>query len=144
MQLRGAGRDVRVTIGELGAELVRLAAESAEQDRPCMQRADKPLVVMNACGTSVLNATSAVSFPALFLKDNENRGFVGTEIAVPDDVASTFSRFLYGELFLNSCSLGEAVRRARRQLLERYGNPLGLAYSVYADPDMRVEPAVVL
>jgi len=144
MQLRGAGRNVRITIGELGAELVRLAAEQNEHGQPSDHEADKPLVVMNACGTSRLNSISAVSFPALFLEDNNNRGFIGTEIDIPDDVASTFSRFLYTELFLRSCSLGEAVRRARRQLLERFGNPLGLAYSLYADPDTRVEPAPVV
>jgi len=138
IQLRGGGRDVRVTLGEIGIELIRLADDAAEEPELSHRCAELPLVVMNACGTSVLTATCSVSFPALFMKRG-NRGFIGTEVAIPDDVAAVFSRSLYEGLFLQAQPVGAAVHQARRHLLERYGNPLGIAYSVYGDSDLMVE-----
>lgn len=134
IELRGSGREVRITLNEIGSQVIRFIDNA--QSRP----AELPLVFMNACGSSVLRATNSVSFPKIFL-DNGNRGFVGSEISIPDDVAAMFSRFVYERLLLRSQPLGEAILGARIELLQRYGNPLGIAYTTYADPELQVEPS---
>jgi hypothetical protein len=131
IELSGAGTEIRLELGTLAEELVALAVG---RTRPPF---DLPLVMMNACGSARMHATSATSFPSLFLQHG-NRGFIGTEIEVPDDVAAVFSTSLYESLFLHRRSLGEAMLHARAHLLLDHGNPLGIVYAAYADPDLRI------
>jgi hypothetical protein len=131
IELSGGGHELRVTLGTLGEDLVTLAAGRSRQP------IELPLVVMNACGSARMHATSAPSFPYLFLQ-NGNRGFVGSEIEIPDDVAATFSRALYERFLLWRKPLGEAILSARNQLLHELRNPLGIIYSAYCDPELRV------
>ncbi len=91
-----------------------------------------PLIFMNACDSSRINPDTSASFAEYFL-DQGNLGFIGTESAVPDLVAAEFSRYFYTELLRGKC-LGVALWRARHMLLQRRGNPLGLLYTLYADP----------
>jgi hypothetical protein len=140
IELRGSGREVRVTLSELGTSKIGLVADAQDRVIPAPP-AELPLVFMNACGSSQLRATSSISFPHLFL-DNGNRGFIGSEISMPDDVATAFSRLVYQRLLIEAQPLGQALFGARTELLERYGNPLGLAYAAYAHPELQVEPVV--
>ncbi|WP_040796555.1 CHAT domain-containing protein [Nocardia higoensis] len=130
LELRGAGRDLNLTLGDLGEHLVRLSA-SRVRDVP-----DMPLIVLNACGSSRVDPLSSVSFPQMFMQ-NGNRGCIGTEIAIPDEEAAEFSRTFYREL-LDGATLGDAVHRARNYLLDAFGNPIGLAYTVYGNTDLTI------
>ena len=94
-----------------------------------------PLIFLNACGTSKMDPMTAASFPQFFLKDNGNRGFIGTETSIPDDVAAYFSRRFY-ESLLSGVRLGEAIYEAKWKMLYETNNPLGILYTLYADPDM--------
>lgn len=96
----------------------------------------RPLVFLNACGSSDVGPAGMISFPELFLLYH-HRGFVGTETKVSDLFAAEFSKSFYRR-FLSQVSLGQAIYRARWELLERYRNPMGILYSVYADPELRV------
>ncbi|MCE6996223.1 CHAT domain-containing protein [Saccharothrix sp. S26] len=131
LTLRGAGRALRLTLGGLGDHLVKLGARAPRPARTM------PLVFLNACGSSRMDATSTLSFPKLFL-ENGNRGFLGTEVAIPDEEAAEFAVAFYRELLLGGASFGVAVHRARMRLLEKFGNPIGLAYSVYGNTDLQV------
>jgi hypothetical protein len=91
-----------------------------------------PLVFMNACDSSRVDPNTSASFAEYFL-DQGNLGFIGTESAVPDLVAAEFSRYFYTEV-LRGKGLGVALWRARHMLLERRSNPLGLLYTLYANP----------
>jgi hypothetical protein len=95
-----------------------------------------PLVFLNACGSSVINPMSISSFPQLIL-NNGNCGFIGTETEVPDQVAAAFSKSFYTHL-LEGDSLGVAIYEARWALLREHKNPLGILYTMYADPDITV------
>ena len=99
-------------------------------DHPA-RRDRMPLVFLNACGTSVMEPASAASWLKPFA-DNHNRGFIGTMANVPDRVAARFSRTFYTELF-SGRTAGEALHRAKWNLLQDYANPLGILYSLYAD-----------
>ncbi|QKW08649.1 CHAT domain-containing protein [Streptomyces sp. NA04227] len=133
IELSGGGRHSRTTLGDLGADLVALGTSRDLRDF------DLPLVVMNACGSGRMRAPGAPSFPYLFLM-NGNRGFVGTETEIPDDVAAAFSRALYEGFLIRRIPLGRALLDARRHLLHTLRNPLGLAYAAYADPALHVRP----
>lgn len=129
IELHGSGASDSKKLKEIGKDLSRLGRTSPVREY------ELPLVFLNACGSARMGADSAFSFPRLFL-DNGNRGFIGTEIEMPDSVASAFSRNFY-ERFLNwGMPLGRAMLETRRHLLYAYGNPLGIAYVSYADPEL--------
>jgi hypothetical protein len=97
-----------------------------------------PIVYMNACGSASIRPDSSASFASLFLRDNKNRGFIGTETDVPDDFAARFSEVFYRRLLCGD-RLGRALHRAKWTMLEECGNPLGALYTLYADPEIKVE-----
>jgi CHAT domain len=100
-----------------------------------------PLIFFNSCGSALSNPHDLKSFLNFFLEINENRGFIGTEALIPDEVASFFSIEFYRKLLDNS-SLAVAFHHARYELLRKYNNPLGILYTLYADPDTRLKDHV--
>jgi hypothetical protein len=133
IEVSGGGRTERVRLDDLGIDLT--ARHFSRGRRP----ARMPLVVMNACGASRMAGGGALSFPWLFLR-NDNRGFIGSDIEMPDDVAAEFSAAFYTRFIRWREPLGRAFHGARDQLLSTFGNPLGISYSAYADPDLRIHP----
>jgi hypothetical protein len=99
-----------------------------------------PLIFLNACGASKLTPKGVTSFPKLFLEIG-NRGVIGTETNVPDKLAAAFSQRFYSAL-IEGKSVGESTYLARRDLLKK-NNPLGILYTVYADPDLRVKRPLI-
>jgi CHAT domain len=95
-----------------------------------------PLVFLNACGSSNIYPEGVVSFPTLLL-DHGYRGFIGPETKIPDDFAGLFARRLY-KSFLEGDRLGEAILKARCSFLTTHANPLGILYTMYANPNFRV------
>jgi hypothetical protein len=95
------------------------------------------VVYLNACGSSTMSPLRAGSFPEALLGYG-HRAFIGTETAVPDDVAGTFTTHLYEQILLGD-SLGKAILRARRNLLRHEHNPLGLMYVAYGNLDLTVK-----
>jgi len=62
---------------------------------------------------------------------------VATECAVPDAFAAEFAEQLYTHLLAGE-QLGESLLATRRYFLEKYHNPSGLLYSMYAPPSIRL------
>ena len=122
----------KVTIAEL-QEFFAISTEG----RP----ASGPLIFLNACGTASTDPLAVTSFPRFFLEENGNRGFIGSEINVPDAFAAEFSQCFYRGL-LKGSTLGKAIHDAKWTLLRGKMNPLGILYTVYADPDLHVSRAV--
>jgi hypothetical protein len=131
IELSGEGQEVRASLATIGRNLFDLAYVSDRRDF------DLPLIFLNACGSARMQANGAFSFPQLFL-ENKNRGFIGTEIEMNDDVAAAFSSSFYERFLKLRQPLGRAMLEARRHLLYGSGNPLGIAYTSYADSDMHV------
>ncbi|HEY0404177.1 MAG TPA: CHAT domain-containing protein [Pyrinomonadaceae bacterium] len=125
------GMDQDVTLGELQTQLAGFQSVGARQNGIAF-----PLVFFNACGTAVSDPMRIGSFPDLLLGIG-NRGVIGTECEIPDDFAASFSEQFYRAL-LGGRPLGDAIYHAKWQMLERHNNPLGILYTVYADPDMYV------
>ena len=122
-----------VKISDLQAYFAILSGESMPQSGP--------LIFLNACGSSRMNPMSATSFPRFFLEENRNRGFIGTETNVPDSFAAEFSQRFYQGL-LGGLSLGKAIHYAKWAMLQEKKNPLGILYTIYADPDLHVSKPV--
>jgi hypothetical protein len=108
-------------------------------------RETRPLVFFNACGGARVDPAGAGSFPDLFLKrDLGFLGFIGTQATIPDAFASAFARAFYEylskgmETALEGINIGEALYASRWKLLNETKNPLGILYSLYAEPEIRV------
>ena len=117
----------RVTIGDLERKFGRFPERHSET---------RPLIFFNACGSSRLTASGVTSFPDIFLEIG-NRGFIGSETKVPDRFAAAFAKQFYWNL-IRGAPLGEAIYKARWRLLKDIYNPLGILYSAYADPNLKV------
>jgi hypothetical protein len=72
-----------------------------------------------------------------FLQDRNATAILGSETLLPDRLAGEFAIEFYRGL-LRGIPVGEAVVNARRRLLERFGNPVGLFYTFYGNPMLRV------
>jgi CHAT domain len=128
----GEGESWRITLGELNmAFLDRQRGEKATS---------RPLVFLNACGSAHLDPWRVYSWPEWFMQ-NGHRGVIGTGTLIPDRAAARFAGFLY-EALLSRRPLGEALVLARRRLLHEFGNPLGLLYVLYADPDIILDKPI--
>lgn len=137
LTLSGHGNELRLRLGELGQLLYRYGARRPRHSM------DMPFVMLNACGSSTVDPSSSLSFPELFLS-NENRCVLGTETAIPDDLATIYSQEFYRALLLRGKPIGYAAHHARIHLLRAYRNPLGLAYVTYGNTNLKIvdpEPA---
>lgn len=95
-----------------------------------------PLIFLNACGSSRINPLSSSSYPKFFYQ-NRNRGFIGAELAIPDGLASQFAAYFY-QYFDSADAVSLAIYKARRKLLKFHNSPLGILYTVYANPMLKV------
>jgi len=96
-----------------------------------------PVVFLNACRTSQVNPTYFRSLARHFLSSGA-RALIATECEVPDSFAADFSKEIYRR-FLRHKPLGECVFAARHHFQSKFKNPLGLLYSLYGPPNVRLE-----
>lgn len=99
----------------------------------------RPLVFINGCHTTAVEPKQLFDFVSELVENASAAGVVGTEITTFEPLAGTFAiaclrRFLAGN------TLGEAIRGARLELLQN-GNPLGLIYTPFAMPSLRLVAA---
>jgi hypothetical protein len=130
-----------VPLDRLGAGYgARMQELWEHEDKDDPEPPDRSLVFINACGSAFVDPVRLTSFPDWFLHEG-HRGVIGTETLIPDTVAAEYAKCFYRQLLTGS-SLGTALVKARLHLLEEYCNPLGLLYTLYADPDIMVENPV--
>jgi hypothetical protein len=102
--------------------------------------ATRPLVFLNACGATHQDPRRVYSWPKWFI-DNRHRAVIGPETDVPDEAAAQYACAFYRELFAQR-SAGEALVLARRYLLTKFRNPLGLLYVLYGDSSITVDQPI--
>jgi len=109
----------------------------------------KPLVFLNACESAAIPTCSILSLPKLFL-DNGNPVYIGTECRVPRNVAARLSERFYYHLLKPVIAptgtgdyqrVGMALHLAKWDLLLLHGNPAGIMYTLYGDPNVGIERA---
>lgn len=95
-----------------------------------------PMVFLNACRTSNFAPKHLLTFARYFLEGGA-RGVIATECKVPDGAfAAEFAERVYTS-FLKGMPLGRSLLEARQYYLAR-ANPLGLIYSLYGPPSVRL------
>jgi CHAT domain-containing protein len=119
-----------ITLGEIQTGYDRLV-DAARQPGP------RAPVMLNACGTSTVNPWSGLSFQRWFIQ-NKHRAFIGTQAAIPDDVAADFAERFY-RFLLGGYTFGEAIVLARRQLLADTKSLLGFLYVLFGNDLLKVE-----
>lgn len=101
-----------------------------------------PLVFLNGCATGDYGPESYVSLIDDFLNAGAS-GVVGTECPLMEPFAEHYAIEIFKRLFAGE-SLGQAMLAVRRELLQKYLNPLGLAYSLYAAHEIALARPVSL
>jgi photosystem II stability/assembly factor-like uncharacterized protein len=96
----------------------------------------KPLVVMNTCESGNLDSLRISGFAPSFLKRGAG-GVVATESKIPATTVGAFTELLY-ERLLAGDTLGRSLLAVRRTLWETTQNPVGLLYSMYAPPHLKL------
>ncbi|HEX2744866.1 MAG TPA: CHAT domain-containing protein [Streptosporangiaceae bacterium] len=120
-----------ISLDSLGEEL-----EEAENREDIT--AHRPLIFFNACRGSFYPFTTE-SVVGVLLR-NGNRGMVSTAVRVPDDAAAELGQFFYERLLDGDCSVPEALLYAKWKLIYLRACPLGILYSYYGRPDLRILP----
>jgi hypothetical protein len=95
-----------------------------------------PLVVLNGCNTAKFSPDALSPFIRHLVRDCEAAGVLGTEIPVFELLAGKVAIDFLGR-FLNGESAGLALLAVRRGLMAA-GNPLGLAYTLYAVSELKI------
>lgn len=133
---------------KIAGEEISLSVASMPSD----QRPNEPgpLVFLNACGTGQQgNTDEPPGFPESWISNRGAVAVVATLCPVPDLFAHAFARKFYTILFRSVADpqalvrdryLAEALLETRRYFMQECGNPLGLAYVLYAVKDACIEP----
>jgi hypothetical protein len=103
-----------------------------------------PLTFINACHS--MTNTDAIhqveSFPQTLIGLGAG-AVIATACNIPDLFAKEFSRKFYEILFDDvdgqSPTIGQALCLTRRYFIDQFNNPLGLAYGLYAHPNLLIE-----
>jgi len=100
----------------------------------------RPLVFVNGCRTVGFSAKTLSSFITTLVTDRNAGGLIGTEIDVWEQLATEVGREFLGRFLpVPGIGAGQALRETRLGLLAK-GNPLGLAYTLYALAELQLRP----
>jgi hypothetical protein len=100
----------------------------------------QPFVFINGCRTAGFSPKALSPFLTTLVTDRNASGLVGTEIDVWEQLAVEVGRAFLDRLCNQpGMTAGRALRETRLDLLKK-GNPLGLAYTLYALADLRLRP----
>jgi hypothetical protein len=98
----------------------------------------QPIVFMNGCHTVGIDPRLVLDFASTFVVSLNASGVMGTEISIFESLAAAFAEQWLTSFLLKGETAGESTRRARLNLLQK-GNPLGLVYSLYAHPHLKLK-----
>jgi hypothetical protein len=102
--------------------------------------ASAPLVFLNMCESAQVLPSLSGGFIPFFIQHGA-RGVIGTECPMTSTFAHPFAKEFFGR-FLRGRPVGQILWEMRRECLA-LGNPLGLAFTLYCDANLRLEDAVL-
>ncbi|GAB6898376.1 CHAT domain-containing protein [Kineosporia succinea] len=102
--------------------------------------ATRPLVFLNGCQTRAVEPQHTADFAEIFVQQKAS-GVIGTETVTYEELAAEFADAMLDRFVTRGQTVAEAVRGARLDLLARK-NPLGLIYTAFAPPNLRMESEV--
>ncbi len=127
--------------GRKNIKLSKLKAYHFEKDENSHDKLKNTLLFLNNCGSASITPLTSVNFPQLFIEKFGYKGFIGTEHDIPDNFACQFAKVFYA-YFLKQGHLGMGLFRTRWFFAKTHHNPLGLFYTLYANPDIRLSRTV--
>ncbi|NJM74019.1 MAG: CHAT domain-containing protein [Scytonema sp. RU_4_4] len=106
----------------------------------------QPLIFLNACQSAggIDELRKTFNLPEKFIQHGA-AAVIATACPVPDLFAAAFASVFYNFFIGEKMMIGKALCKTRRYFLEKYNNPLGLAYGLYSSPYYRIAqvPAVL-
>ncbi|NNJ13058.1 CHAT domain-containing protein [Chloroflexales bacterium ZM16-3] len=116
-----------------------------------------PVVFLNACGSGGTTGTYEPGLPRAWIKDHSAKAVIATVCPVPDGFAYAFANTFYRQLFdtfdrndgwavppsAQKRYLSDTLLATKRWFMEKYDNPLGLAYVLFAHNTTFVEPPAI-
>ncbi|MBD2604778.1 CHAT domain-containing protein [Scytonema hofmannii FACHB-248] len=99
----------------------------------------QPLIFLNACQSAggVDDLRKTFNLPNIFIKYGA-ASVIATVCPMPDVFAAAFSKVFYKFFIGKKMLIGKALCETRRFFLEKYNNPLGLAYGLYSPHDYQI------
>jgi hypothetical protein len=101
----------------------------------------RPLVMLNACDSADYSPDSFENLIRFFC-GKKAAGVIGTQCEVKENLASAFSMLFFGAFF-RQATAGEALFEARQALLRQL-DPRGLAYSLFAAAEVKLNKPVIV
>lgn len=103
---------------------------------------DPVVVFLNGCHTASIQGWNVESFLGMLASEKVDRVcFLGSIAGIPPEFAKWFATYFWVDFLLQRLPIGPALLRARRAMLRRWNNPLGLLYTVLGRTDTRfMEP----
>jgi ATP-dependent helicase YprA (DUF1998 family) len=120
----GVGEDDRIIPNDLLAEGVSWPTSH-------------PIVFINGCRTADLTPSDLITFVRMFVWCQAS-GVIGTEISIPESLATEFATGILDSLASKGSSIGSAILDQRHLLLAKC-NPLGLVYTPYCHASLQFE-----
>jgi hypothetical protein len=135
---------IEVRAGSIGPFKIKLnklkaALREAKWSTNLDASTDKPLLFLNACGSSAGSPKDLPAFPQAFAESH--RAVIGTEAKIPDGVAAIMAERFY-LLLLGGLSAGKSLHKAKWHLVDMYYNPLGALYTLHGEPGLQVSHPV--
>jgi len=122
----------------LEISLTDLRHDLATAKRRSQVTEERPLIFFNACRGNFYPFTTESAVRVLLR--NGNRAMISTAVKVPDNAAAEMGRSFYLRLLEGGCTAPEALLYAKWALLHSRACPLGLLYSYYGIPGLRILP----
>lgn len=89
---------------------------------------------INGCGTAAISPSDVLTFVDTFMWC-QAAGVIGTEIPIPEFLATEFAINFFTELAQPKAEVCEVIWRERMALMAKY-NLLGLAYTPYCHANL--------
>jgi hypothetical protein len=99
----------------------------------------QPLIFLNACQSAggVDELRKTFNLPNKFIQYGA-AAVIATACPMPDVFAAAFAKVFYDFFIGKKMLIGRALCETRRYFLEKYNNPLGLAYGLYSPHDYQI------
>ncbi|NJR18397.1 MAG: CHAT domain-containing protein [Calothrix sp. CSU_2_0] len=99
----------------------------------------QPLIFLNACQSAggVDELRKTFNLPNKFIQYGA-AAVIATACPMPDVFAAAFAKVFYEFFIGKKMLIGKALCETRRYFLEKYNNPLGLAYGLYSPHDYQI------
>lgn len=91
-----------------------------------------PLIILNVCSGGIKDVLRTTGFVNAFNKAGV-RGILTTEARIPDKFGYFFIRRFYRSI-LSGTMVSSSLHECRHYFMRKWNNPLGLIYSLYANP----------